>query len=380
MKVVMLNLAAGALSGGYCKYINKLVPLLLSNPKIERLQVYIPENSSKCIKNVNKNVINLIPHYVIFSGFKSLKRMILKNKPDVIFIPTAQWLNIREIPVVNMVRNMEPLLMPFCNNNILESIKNILRYVIAKRAVEKSVRVIAVSKFVKEYLIKKFRIKDEKISIVYHGVDLSDFTKAEKLQPPYMLNGVNGKFNRFIFTAGSIRPARGLEDIIEAFALIYKEAKDVALVISGEASWLMDSYKDAIKKQVSDLGISPRVVWTGQLNEYQMQWCYLNCELFVMTSRAEACPNTALEAMANGCNIISTESPPMPEFFDDAALYYKAGQPESLAEKIKEVLGWNNDKRREMSRQSLKVASRYSWETCAQNTILELQKAIETKK
>jgi glycosyltransferase involved in cell wall biosynthesis len=56
-----------------------------------------------------------------------------------------------------------------------------------------------------------------------------------------------------------------------------------------------------------------------------------NAAAFIMTSRAEACPNIVLEALSFGARCLSTDNPPMPEFFGDSARYYKAGDPESLA-------------------------------------------------
>ncbi len=53
-----------------------------------------------------------------------------------------------------------------------------------------------------------------------------------------------------------------------------------------------------------------------------------------MTSRAEACPNTVLEAMAHGAVSISTDQQPMPEFYGESAAYYRATDAAQLASQI----------------------------------------------
>ena len=81
------------------------------------------------------------------------------------------------------------------------------------------------------------------------------------------------------------------------------------------------------------------MVWAGQLTEPEMAWCFGHCEAFVMTSRAEACPNVALEAMSHGCRVVSTSQPPMPEFFGEAAAYYRGGDARDLARAVRGLLG-----------------------------------------
>ena len=69
-----------------------------------------------------------------------------------------------------------------------------------------------------------------------------------------------------------------------------------------------------------------------------MAEAFRRCAAFVMTSRAEACPNTALEAMSCGCAIVSVDRAPMPEFFGEAALYYPVAEIRALAQQLCAVI------------------------------------------
>jgi len=100
-------------------------------------------------------------------------------------------------------------------------------------------------------------------------------------------------------------------------------------------------------------------------------------DVFVMTSRAEACPNIVLEAMSHGCVCISTETEPMPEFFQDSAVYYPPKNGAVLANAIQEVLLWDEAKRWKVLERAKIRASQFSWETCALKTIQELRLAVE---
>jgi glycosyltransferase involved in cell wall biosynthesis len=302
-----------------------------------------------------------------------LKEKIQRLSPDVVFIPTARWLNFGKFPVVVMVRNMEPLIYPLAGNPLMEKVKNISRIYAARKACQKATRVIAVSQYVNDFIHNKWGIGQDKIGIVYHGVDSPPV--KERLKMPPALQDL--KINRFIFTAGSIRPARGLEDIIDATGHLHKCGAGFFLIIAGGVDPGMHGYQGKLHRLALKHGISSRILWTGQLSAEEMSWCYYHCVAFVVTSRAEACPNIVLEALAHGCVSVSTETPPMPEFFKDVATYYPPKNPIALADAIRSVLEWNGGKRTEVSSQAKQRAAEFSWDVCAEKTLRELKFAMD---
>jgi glycosyltransferase involved in cell wall biosynthesis len=138
----------------------------------------------------------------------------------------------------------------------------------------------------------------------------------------------------------------------------------------------MAAYKSKLDSLIKAFGIASNVYWAGPLSEREMSWCYQNCTAFVVTSRAEACPNIALEAMAHGCVCASAETPPMPEFFKGAAVYYPPKNGEKLGETLQKVLSWGNEKRIKCSEKARIRASQFSWGVCVEKTVEELKKAI----
>ena len=183
--------------------------------------------------------------------------------------------------------------------------------------------------------------------------------------------------DQFLFTAGSIRPARGLEDAVYALKYLCNRGLDIsALVIAGSTSSGVVNYKEKLINWLKEQDMVSKVCWTGSLNKQEMSWCYQNCKAFVMTSRAEACPNIVLEAIAHGCACVSTETLPMPEFFNDAAVYYPPKDSKALAKMIETVLAWDDNQRNAMSEKAKKRAAEFSWDICAEKTVAELAKAI----
>ena len=100
-------------------------------------------------------------------------------------------------------------------------------------------------------------------------------------------------------------------------------------------------YLQRMKNLAEKLGVNSQIAWTGHLNAAEMSWCYSHCRLFLMTSRVEACPNIALEAMSHGAFCLAADNPPLPEFFQEAALYYRPKCGEALAQTISAALAYS---------------------------------------
>jgi len=373
MKIAIVNITGGGLSGGYRKYLQRIVPLLERCSNVSEISVYLPPQAMGSFGLISNNFVYW-PDGDDKNSFEWLRKSVTKFVPDVVFFPTGRYINFDNIPTVAMVRNMEPLSTPFGGNPIGEAIKNIGRAYSAKKACHRATRIIAVSKHVKSFLIKKWNMSPDKISLVYHGIDFPDNLNLSAV--PDRLIGQYS--DSFLFTAGSIRPARGLEDIVHAYGLIYKKVPDIKLVIGGAIDPWMQTYKEnELDTLISKYGMISSVIWTGPLSSSEMSWCYSNCKVFIMTSRAEACPNIVLEAMAHGCISISTDNPPLPEFFKDTAVYYPPRNNHTLSNKILEVLSWKDSKRLDMAERTKKRALRFSWDICAEKTVEQFRLAME---
>jgi glycosyltransferase involved in cell wall biosynthesis len=355
MRIVLLTLTRGSVSGGFRKYLDCLVPLLRSEPGVECVEVFVPPQMVR-------------PGYRTWPlgddmrGFRELPRAVAALEPDVIFIPTARVLRAGRTPVVTMVRNMEPLEVPFGGNTLAEGLKNVARAAAARMACRRADRVIAVSRHVRDFLVGRWRIPEERIGTVYHGIDRPSHAPAVPLTS-----------ERFLFTAGSIRPARGLEDVIEAMAEL---PEDLHLIVAGAVDRGAEHYAARMRTLAEKKRISSRIRWAGHLDAASMSWCFRNAAAFVMTSRAEACPNTVLEAMANGAVSVSTDHPPMPEFFGDTATYYSERDPRHLAVQLGHVLELPESVRKQRRDAARARVAHFTWKATARATVAELQRAV----
>jgi glycosyltransferase involved in cell wall biosynthesis len=272
-----------------------------------------------------------------------------------------------------MVHNMEPMVIPFGGNPWMEGLKNILRRYAAKRACTRATRIIAVSGFVRDYLVQRWRIDASKVCMVPHGTQQPDPRLAVK---PTAL--VGDEPPPFVFSAGTIRPYRGIEDIIAALSAPSLQGIQCRLLVAGGTTRGLRSYGARLRRLAARRGVAARITWAGEFPPAQMAWCFEHCAAFVMTSRVEACPITALEALSHGCMIVSTRLPPMPEFFGDAALYYTAADGADLARQLTTVLDRSPEQRASLRVAAQRRASQFSWQETVRKTIEQLQLAAAT--
>ncbi len=367
MHIAVVNLTSGGFSGGYRKYLRAILPLMLKDPRVTRVTVCSPARrgaEDAPIAGVEQWTWDARRRW---GAQRELKAYLRQLKADVVLVPTARWIDAYGIPTAIMVRNMEPLVAPFGGNTLATSLKNIARGRVARSSCRRADRVIAVSRHVEDYLEAQWHIDDASIGLVYHGVS-APMGRTEARAP-----AAAGSKKPTIFTAGSVRPARGLEDVIRALAMLRADGRDATLLVAGGVDSDARHYKREMLKLIEELGLHESVQWAGQLNESEMSWCFYNADVFVMTSRAEACPNTALEAMAHGSLSVAGNNQPMPEFFADTAGYYELRNPASLAGALRGVLDADTDTQDAMRTRALRRATDFTWPACAQRTIDELE-------
>lgn len=373
LRIAIVNVTGGGISEGYKKYLKNILPLMSRHHKIKAILCASPQNLAvpswfKPMNNVT--FVNCKPYKVFAKKDEDLHNQIEQFHPDVIFVPIERYFKHGDTPTVCMLQNMLPM-APLKHPNLLETIRNKVQKSIARKAVERSRRIVAISCYVSEFLQREWQIPSHKIGIVYHGVELP---RDEELPVPAILSPEWA--NQFIFTAGSIEIFRGLEDIILAVDKLRQHGRDERVVIAGSARAATMSYYRKLQELVERLDLRRNIFWAGMLNEKEMAWCFRNARAYIMSSKVEACPNTALEAMSYGKIIISSTARPMYEFFRESAKYYETGDEKKLADCIIDVSRFSSAEKDGLAQAAMRRALEFSWEDTVDQTIAEFYKAV----
>jgi glycosyltransferase involved in cell wall biosynthesis len=218
-------------------------------------------------------------------------------------------------------------------------------------------KIIAVSEFTKNDIIKLLKVSADKIKVVYEGVDLPKVPSLDANQT--LLNlGIKGNFIMYV---GSAYPHKNLEKLAEAFALDHKENPDIQLVLAGRLNFFYQRLKDSIKAQID----SGEVVLTDYLSDEQLAILYAHAKAYVFPSLIEGFGLPPLEAQSYGLPVVSSNRSCLPEVLGEGAVYFNPEDIREMADKINSVL---HD---ESLRQKLIVSGhenlkKYSWQKMAE--------------
>jgi glycosyltransferase involved in cell wall biosynthesis len=372
VRVAIVNLTGGGLSGGGLKTMLHLVPRLRQDPRVEAMEVFVPRRVAE-LPALQGQPLRAWPDRDFLRGRRWLRTEVASFRPDVVYIPNAWWVRFGTTPTVVMVRNMEPLLQPTRGLPPAHALRNLARRHLARQACRRADRVIAVSGYVRDFLVGRWRVPEEKIGVVHHGV--APPPPGEQTCLPAALRG--REHEPFIFTAGSLVAHRGLEDLIRCLPLLAGAAAPRNLAVAGQAFRSTGGYARRLLRLARRSGVIGRVCWLGQLTAAEMSWCYRNCDAVVITSRIEACPNVALESLSHGCLVVAASVPPMPEILDDAAAYYAPGDAEELARRLGALAG-GAEMNEAMRSAARRRAGRFSWSAAASGTVAQLALAAES--
>jgi N-acetyl-alpha-D-glucosaminyl L-malate synthase BshA len=168
-------------------------------------------------------------------------------------------------------------------------------------SINKSDAVTTVSQSLKEDTLRLFDIEKE-INVVPNFIDLDKynhgFTDCQR--------GIMAKDNEKIVThISNLRPVKRVQDVIEVFYGIQKEVP-AKLMFIGEGP-----EKEGIENKCKALGISDKVIFFGRSNEIDKILCF--SDLFLLPSQTESFGLAALEAMASGVAVISSNTGGIPE-------------------------------------------------------------------
>lgn len=157
--------------------------------------------------------------------------------------------------------------------------------------------VICNSRMVRDEIRRAFRIAPEKLHVVYSGVDLSHFDLAQRAALRSRARaelGLRARDTMLLFV-GSGFSRKGLDGALAGLAAAARPG--LRLVVVGK-----DREAARYARRARDAGLAARVSFVGGRDDVRPLYAAADC--FILPSRYDPFPNTALEALAMGLPII----------------------------------------------------------------------------
>ena len=269
------------------------VRLALLNPNVHYHEVHVPEYplfhyqpyelalSSKLVDMVKLHKIDVLHvHYAIPHAYAgSMAKQMLAD--EGIFLPMVTTLHGTDITLVGN----HPFYKPAVSFSI-----------------NKSDIVTSVSQSLKDDTYRLFDIEKE-IEVIPNFIELNKDKLKENVPCHRSLMATENE--KIITHISNFRKVKRIDDIVKIFFEIQKEVPSKLMMVGDGPE------KENAEQLCEQLGIQNKVIFFGNSNEIDKILCF--SDLFLLPSETESFGLAALEAMACGVPVISSNSGGLPE-------------------------------------------------------------------
>ena len=216
-------------------------------------------------------------------------------------------------------------------------------------SINQSEGVTAVSEYLRQATYDNFPITRD-IRVIYNFIDLERFTKQNK---DHFRKLITGQGEKVIIHTSNFRKVKRVGDVMKTFAKI-REVMPARLLMVGDGP-----ERRGAEEMCRELGYCSDVFFLGSQNA--VEEIYAIGDLFLMPSENESFGLAALEAMACGIPVISSNAGGLPELVIDGKTGFTTpiGDVDQMAEKALFLLG-NPEKHAEFSHEAFNLAQTFS--------------------
>lgn len=232
------------------------------------------------------------------------------------------------------------------------------------RGLRKAGQIIAVSQHVRDFLAERFRIADNRLSVVYHGVD-PNFRPGDPDETREVLCQRYGIARDYILYAGKLVASKNIHRLVESFVRFrHQTGSDLQLVLAGRTYPKMTT----LDEKTWHLAAENNVVRLGQIPHEDLPPLYQGARFTVFPSLWEGFGLPVLESMACGTPVITSNVSCLPEVSGGNALLVDPHSVEALTAALVQ-LDSDTALRQQLRDQGLQWASRFTWSRTAEQTL-----------
>lgn len=336
---------------------------------VESLRIYKDMGVSHDILLLSNNPevlkdLNLIPpfHAIFvksspfsYGEFAEIPAAIRKSGADLYYAPSISVPLWKVIPTVITIPDLTPLHFGGVFHKLY--CKTVLR-----NAVNYSEKILTISSYVKNDIIKHLGGKPEKIRVTYLAADKPPENKLTWEE-------VRKKFNLkkpYLFCLANPKPHKNLSGLIDIFNIIKETYRDeLYLTIGSKGS-------ESLEGKIAESPYFQCINRIDYFADNELDAIYANTSVFVFTSYLEGFGLPPLEAFARGIPVVSSDRASLPEVVGEGGILCDPDDKQAFASHVISLLQ-DGDKYIEFSKKGLEQSKKFSYDKYAR----EIMKTFE---
>lgn len=220
-------------------------------------------------------------------------------------------------------------------------------------------RIVTVSQFSKEEILRFGFAPAEKVIAVLEGVDRSF---GEPVQDPSVVAELRLPATvPFILCVAHTYPHKNVHRLIEAFSMICHEIPHNLVIVGKERLG-----EPAVRHAIAGMPCPDRLYrFQNGVSFGALRYLYQQADIFVLPSAYEGFGLPVLEAMMAGTPVVTSRMASLPEVAGDFAFYYEKADARSIADSIKSAVAMTPEHRIMWCNRARAWAESFTWQETA---------------
>jgi glycosyltransferase involved in cell wall biosynthesis len=225
--------------------------------------------------------------------------------------------------------------------------------------------IITVSQTARRHISESFQIPEDKLQVIYNGIDSDIFCPSE---------AITRLDNRLLVVISRDTPVKGLPYLLKALAELNRQYK-LELVVVAKGT---DNH--TTQRLIDTLGIRDYVNIIDEIDTAELVKQYRLATIVVIPSIYEGFGLPAAEAMACGTPVVATSAGALPEVVGDAGILVPPADTKALVSAISALIMSPDMRHRlgEMGRR--RILDTFNWRNTAERTLEVYAEAVDRQK
>lgn len=240
-----------------------------------------------------------------------------------------------------------------------------------ERLLRKADRIVVPSEWQRQGIMALYPQCAERIRVISNGVDLPGQVNWQHS----LLVERRAPGTRLLFV-GRLIPQKGIEELLQSIAVLRQRGWPVTLDIVGRGGM---QYKARLVELAGRLQVSQHVRWLGFQPAQRMADIYRAHDLVIVPSQLESFGLVALEAMAWGVPLVSTQSGGLSDFIDsNVAHIIPSVDRYAIADVVENTL-LHPDEVVERAKEGRSRSHSYTWNSVAERYLVLFQELTSSR-